>query len=153
MAGQLQKTGRAAAARVLQLDKTDDQDTLQFDLTSAYPVETLKQLTRTFVYQRTAASLTVTDEVEFTSPEAFGTAVITFAAWKQVAADRLLVGEGAAAVQIQIEAGGLPVKIEATTIEEDVRGAEHPIRIGIDLADPVSRALIRLTISPTSGKN
>ena len=79
----------------------------------------------------------MTDEVEFTAPETFGTAVITFGTWKQVSADRLLVGEGAAAVQIQIDAGGLPVKIEATTIDEDVRGAEKPTRIGIDLADPV----------------
>ncbi len=117
-------------------------------MTSAYPVPTLKQLTRTFAYQRSSASLTVTDEVEFTAPETFGTAVITFGTWKQVSADRLLVGEGATAVQIQIDAGGLPVKIEATTIEEDVRGAEKPTRIGIDLADPVLKAAIRLTIQP-----
>ena len=106
------------------LELTDDQDTLQFDLTSAYPVKTLKQLTRTFVFQRSTGSLTVTDEVTFDAPEAFGTAVITFGAWKQVSADRLLVGEGTSAVQIQIDAGGLPVKIEATTIDEDVRGRE-----------------------------
>ncbi|MHB0956715.1 MAG: heparinase II/III domain-containing protein [Pirellulaceae bacterium] len=146
VADQLQKTGRSAAARVLNLDLTDDQDTLQFDLTSAYPVETLKQLTRTFVYQRTAASLTVTDEVEFTSPETFGTALITFSTWKQLAADRLLVGTGATAVEIQIDAAGRPVTIEATTLQDDVRGGERPTRIGIDLAEPVSNAVIRLII-------
>ncbi len=67
VAGQLQKTGRSAAAKVLKLELADDQDTLQFDLTSAYPVKTLKQLTRTFVFQRSSGSLTVTDEVKFDS--------------------------------------------------------------------------------------
>ncbi len=57
-----------------------------------------------------------------------------------MSADRLLVGEGATAVQIQIDAGGLPVKIEATTIDEDVRGGKQPTRIGIDLAEPVEQA-------------
>ena len=152
VAGQLQQTGRSAAAKVLKLELADDQDTLQFDLTSAYPVKTLKQLTRTFVFLRSSGSLTVTDEVKYDVPETFGTAVITFGAWKQVSADRLLVGEGATAVQIQIDAGGLPVKIDATTIDEDVRGGKQPTRIGIDLAEPVEQAVIRLTIQPASDK-
>ena len=116
-------------------------------LASAYPVKTLKQLTRTFVFQRSSGSLTVTDEVKYDAPETFGTAVITFGAWKQVSADRLLVGEGATAVEIQIDAGGLPVKIEATTIDEDVHGEKQPTRIGIDLAEPVEQAVVRLTIA------
>ena len=42
VAGQLQRTGRAAAAQVLKLEQTDDCDTLQLDLSSAYPVKTLQ---------------------------------------------------------------------------------------------------------------
>ena len=108
VAGQLQRTGRAAAAQVLKLEQTDDCDTLQLDLSSAYPVKTLKQLTRTFAFQRSTASLTVTDEVEFESPESFGTAFITFSSWKQLADDRIQVGEGPEAVVIRVDAGGLP---------------------------------------------
>ena len=121
-AGQLQQTGRSAEAKVLKLDQTDDQDTLQLDLTSAYPVKTLKQLTRTFTFQRSTACLTVSDAVEFDAAEDFGTALITFDTWEQLSDGRLLVGKDAEAVQVQVDAGGLPVKITATTIDEDVRG-------------------------------
>jgi hypothetical protein len=148
VAGQLQQTGRAAEARLMKLEQTDTRDTLQLDLTSAYPVPTLKQLTREFVFDRTDGSLTVTDRVEFTAPESFETAVITLDKWQQPAADRLQVGEGAAAVAIQIDAGGEPVKIESTTIDEDVKTRSKPIRIGIQLQQPVTQATVRLIIRP-----
>lgn len=148
VAGQLQQTGRAAEARLMKLEQTDTRDTLQFDLTSAYPVPTLKQLTREFIFDRTDGSLTVTDRVEFTAPESFETAVITLDKWQQPAADRLQVGEGAAAVAIQIDAGGEPVKIESTTIEEDVKTRSKPQRIGIQLQQPVTQATVRLIIRP-----
>lgn len=148
VAGQLQQTGRAAEAKLIKLEQTETSDTLQFDLTSAYPVKTLKQLTRTFVFDRTAGTLTVTDQVDFTAPESFETAVITLDKWQQPAADHLHVGEGAATVDIQIEAGGQPVTVEATTIEEDVHTRAKPVRIGIKLQQPVTQATVRLIVRP-----
>ena len=150
VAAQLQKTGRSAAAKVLKLDLTDQADTLQLDLSSAYPVQSLQRLTRTFVFQRQPASLTVEDDVAFESPQAFGTAVITFSAWKQIDEQQLLVGNGDEAVRVRIDTGGLPVKIDSTVIDEDVRGGKQPTRIGIDLAEPVLKAVIRLTIQPAT---
>jgi len=152
VAGELQRTGRAAEAKVLELAQTDDRDTLRLDLASAYAVKSLKRLTRTFDFQRSTAGLTITDEVEFESPESFGTAVITFDDWKQVADDQLRVGAGTGAVRIRIDAGGLPVKVVATVIDEDVRGGKQPTRIGIDLAAPVKQASIRLTVLPGTDK-
>jgi hypothetical protein len=148
VAGQLQQTGRAAEARLVKLEQTDTRDTLQLDLTSAYPVPTLKQLTREFIFDRTDGSLTVIDRVEFTAPELFESAVITLDKWQQPAADRLQVGEGATAVAIQIDAGGEPMRIESTTIDEDVKTRSRPIRIGIQLQQPVTQATIRLTVRP-----
>lgn len=152
VAGQLQSTGRSAAAKVLKLELTDDCDTLQMDLASAYAVKSLKQLTRTFAIQRTAARLTVTDEVTFDEPESFGTALITFDGWKQQGDERIQVGEGAEAVVIRIDTGGLPIQITSATIEEDVRGGKRPTRIGIDLAEPVKQATVRLTIEPAAAR-
>jgi len=147
--GKLQRTGREAQAEVLKCELADDRDVLALDLTSGYPVTSLKQLTRTFVFERGAGGvLTISDEIQCESPVSFGTAVITFDAWQQVGNDRLLVGKGDTAVEITIDAGGLPFKIEPTTIEEDVRGNEKPVRIGIDLAEPVDQAVLRLTARP-----
>ena len=151
VAGQLQRTGRAASAEVLKLDLSEQQDTLQFDLTSAYPVKTLKQLTRTFAFHRASATLTVTDEVECASPEAFGTAIITFSPWQQLDDRRLRIGEGTGALEVQIDAAGFRTNVEPTTIDEDVRGAKQPTRIGIDLAEPAPKASIKLTICPAPG--
>jgi len=150
VAGQLQKTGQNAVAKLVQLDLADDHDTVQFDLSSAYPVPSLKQLHRTFVFQRDSGSLLVTDDVQFDTPETFGTAVITFDAWEQVSPDRLRVGAGPTAVEIQINSGGQPLTIEAVTIDEDIRGRTQPARIGIDLAAPVTQATLRLTITPAA---
>ena len=148
VAGQLQQTGRSAEAKVLNMELTDERDTLEFDIASAYPVESLQSLTRRFEFDRAAASLTVTDKAVFTAPEAFGTAVMTFDSWKRLAVDRLQVGEGDAAVDVRIDSGGLPVTIDATTINEDVRAGKRPTRIGIDLAGTAAEAVIRLTIRP-----
>ncbi len=152
VADQLQATGPSAAAKVLQCELADDQDTLQLDLKSAYPVKTLQMLNRTFRFERPAGRLTITDEVRYDAPEAFGTAVITFDSWKQLSADRLLVGQGATAVEIRIDAGGRGVKIEATTLEEDVRGPGRPTRIGIDLVEPVEQATLTLSVRPAAGE-
>ena len=69
VAGRLQETGRQAAAKILKTDFTDQADTLLMDISSAYKVEGLKKLERTFVFSRAGAGkLTVSDAVEFDEP-------------------------------------------------------------------------------------
>lgn len=150
VAGQLQQTGRAAAAKVLKLEQTDAADTLVLDMSAAYAVEELKGLTRTFVYHRSPACLTVEDQVEFASPQSFGTALITFDAWRQTEDQRILIGEGESAVIVQLDTGSVPYQIEATTLEEDVRGGKQPVRIGIELTSPVSQAKVVMSIRPAT---
>ncbi len=148
VSGKLQKTGRSAEAKLLKLDLTDARDTIQFDLTSAYPVDSLSQVTRTFVFERPSARLTVTDEVEFKSPDVFGTALITFGSWDRQADGQLRIGDKDCAVLARIEATGSPVKIDAAPIEEDLHGNAKPTRIGIELGEPAKRASITITIEP-----
>ncbi len=148
VANELQKTGRSAAGKVGQLDFTDNTDTLILDLASAYAVKPLQQLQRTFEFQRDTAQLTVIDTVKFDSPQDFGTALITFSAWKRLDDQRLQVGTGDAAVLVTIDTQTVPVKIDATVIDEDMRGGKQPTRIGIDLAQPVTEATVQLTIQP-----
>ena len=151
VAGRLQRTGRSAAATDLTLDVTDSVDTYEMDLTSAYSVPSLKQLRRTFVFSRGEATLTVTDSVKFDAPQQFGTAIITFDTWHKLDEFRLRVGNGKTAVIVQIDSAGMPVKIDATTIDENVRGGKKPTRVGIDLAEPVREATVKLTIAPAGG--
>jgi hypothetical protein len=150
VAGQLQRTGRQAEARVLKTEFTDEQDTLVLDLCSAYAVEGLQKLERTFVFSRQGrGSLTVTDEVEFASPQTFGTALVTFSPPRKIDGRRLAIGDGAAAVLVEATAGDAGIKVREEELHEDVHSPRLPVRLGIDVAQPVTRAKLALTICPT----
>ncbi len=149
VAGQLQRTGPAARAEVVKTDFADEVDTLVLDLSSAYEVKALKTLQRTFVFAREdGGRLTVIDEVEFKTPQPFGTALITFCKWRRSGTDGLIVGEGQDVVRVHIAAKGPPVQVAAEQIKEDLPGNCLPTRLGIDLAEPAAKATITLTIVP-----
>jgi hypothetical protein len=146
VAGKLQREGREAEGKVLLTDFTDPADTLKLDMKSAYDVPDLQKLERTFVYSREGrGSLTVTDEVAFATPQAFGTALITLGQWEQAGEKELVVRDSDQAVRVTVDPTG-PVKIAAEEIKEDSYG--HPIRLGIDMAGPVTHATIKVTIVP-----
>ncbi len=149
VAGQLQISTRSAQTRILRRDFTDLRDTLVMDLTSAYAVEQLTQLTRTFVYDRRGlGALTVTDECDFSSPEAFGIQFITFGHWKQKSPTQLIVWQGDQAVLIDIDAGGRRLAISAEPIDENLPGHQRPTHISVDLQEPTTAIRLTSVIRP-----
>lgn len=149
VAGQLQQTGRKAAARVLKTDFTEKRDTYVLDLSAAYDVPSLQRLERTFVYAREGrGSLDITDVVEFKTPQSFGGALITFDAWKRLDAHRLQIGDGASAVIATIAVEGGEWRIAPEEIHEDLSGGRTPTRIGIELTKPTTSASIAIHIAP-----
>lgn len=153
VAGQLQRTGRQAAAKVMQTDFTDEVDTIVLDLRAAYAVDALQQLQRTFAYSRHGTgTLTVTDEVRLIEPGSFETALVTFSKWRQISPNRLLVGEGDETVEVTIDSGEHGFQVEPVEIDEDLKGGKTPTRLGIRLDEPVKQARIVLTIRPGERK-
>lgn len=156
VAGQLQRTGRAAEARVLHTEFTDPADTLALDLAPAYDCPDLKTLQRTFVYSRQGAgALTVTDAVEFNSPQTFGTALILRGRWELLTPSnapqrtaKLLIQDGEEAVQVEIEAADQEFTLEAEEIREDA--PVIPIRLGINLTQPGTTARVIVKITPVA---
>jgi hypothetical protein len=147
--GALQRTGRDAYGHVLRTEFTRDADTLVLDISSAYRVEGLRRLVRTFVYSREGAGrLTVTDEAEFDSPKEFGTALVTLGRFERQDDGALLIYGLEEAVRVEIDSGGAEISIEAKEIDEDVRTPSPPVRIGIDLARPARRATLTLKVTP-----
>ncbi len=150
VAGQLQQTGRQAAARVLGTHWTDDSDTLTLDLLAAYSVAGLDKLQRTFRFSREGGGeLEVTDEVALAEPAAFEAALITFGTWKHETPSRLRIAgrTDEDSVQVDIDTGGVGFTVRAEEIRED-RGGPPPTRLAIALDQPVRAATIRLTIRP-----
>ncbi len=149
LAGKLQRTGSQARARVVSQNFTEDADTLVLDIASAYDVPELKKLERTFVYSRLGAgSLSVTDEVVFSKPCDFGTAIVTFDKWEQLADSSLKIYEEKEALHVNITATGADFKITPETIHEDLSARRDPTRLGINLTRPVERARVTVTIKP-----
>ncbi len=149
VAGMLQATGREAQAKILKAQFTDDADTYVMDISSAYKVEDLKTLERTFVFSREGAGkLTVTDVVEFDRPENFGTALITFSKRQQPAPDRLVIGEGNEAVEAAVSATGGKFRIDSQEIKENLPDKNVAVRLGIDFTEPLQKGSITVTIAP-----
>jgi hypothetical protein len=149
VAGQLQQSGRKAAAKVLKTEFTDAADTLKLDLSAAYHVPSLKKLERTFVFSRQDnGKLSITDEVEFDAPQNFGTALITFSKWKRLGHNRLQVGEGPDAVIVDVQVTGGDFQIVPEEIHEDLPEGRIPIRLGIELSKPAQHTTIAVEISP-----
>jgi len=150
VAGQLQRPGREAQAEVLATDFADEADMLQLDLSAAYEVPVLEELTRTFVYSRAGAgSLTVTDRVRFAEPRTFETALITRGEWIALDDGVLQVYDFSEAVEVHIISKGADFTIGAEEIRENAR--VQPTRLGIKLTEPVTAASIEVTITPSDG--
>ena len=149
VAGKLQRTGRAARGRVVHQAFTDSTDTLVLDISSAYDVPELKKLERKFVYSRLGqGSLTVTDEVIYSRPCDLGTALITFSQWKQLSPSSLMIYDSGKALRVDIKVTGANFEIKPETIREDLSTRRLPVRLGINLAKPVTHATISCKIIP-----
>lgn len=149
VAGQLQHAGADAKAAVLQADFHENRDTLALDITSAYKVPELKRLERTFVFQRGPSTrLTVSDEVSFSTPQTFETALITWGAWKRISDNEIVLTDQNAAVRVRIDTGKVPFHIRAETLDENLPNHKRPLRLGVALTPIVQSARVSLTISP-----
>ncbi|NUQ01223.1 MAG: heparinase II/III family protein, partial [Armatimonadetes bacterium] len=147
VAGKLQSPGRKFAAQILEHSFSDEVDTVRMSLRDGYEVPELKTLERTFTYdRRNGGSLRVEDRVEFTSPQMFATALVTYAVWKQTGPTTLLFYDAENAAKVELEVS-LPFTLRSEVLDEQVHMPNKPTRIGIDLNEAVSEARIVATIT------
>jgi hypothetical protein len=148
VAGQLQRTGEAAHGQVLAAEFTEDEDVYRLDLRSCYEVPALLSLVREFRYSRAGqGKLVVTDHVKFSQPSEFGTALITLSEWKPAKNGAVLLANGKSLVaRISAQGGTLaPLK------EEKLPDGKKPTRLGVDFAEPVKEAVLRVELVPGEG--
>ncbi len=147
VAGELQSTGREAAADVLSTDFAEERDEIVMDISAAYEVPGLTRLEREFIYDRTGAgSFTVADTVEFAEAQSFETALITDGDWERQEDGTLLIWDASRALEVEVDAGGAEWELVVDRIEEDAR--VQPTRLGIRLAGPVTEGSISTTMTP-----
>ncbi len=149
VAGELQRTGADARAEVLASDFTDEADTLSLDITAAYDVPELEELTRTFVYSRAGGgALTVTDSVKFAEAASFETALVSRGEWTTLDSGDLLIRDHGGAVQVRVTVEGADFEIVAEEIDEDTTADAQLTRLAIRLTEPVTEATVEMLITP-----
>ncbi|MHC4124602.1 MAG: heparinase II/III family protein [Planctomycetota bacterium] len=150
VAGKLQRQGKDAKAEVLKREFTEEKDVLIFDISSAYDVNGLEKLERTFIYSRIGAgTLTVIDEVSFSEPQSFGMALITYGKVRWMGNGNLVVSDGKESVKVNITVTGGEFEIVLDRIMEDMNngGMGRPKRIGINLKGLVKKARIETVVT------
>ncbi len=149
IAGQLQKTGKEACAKIISTEFTDKCDTFQMELSSAYDVKGLESLKRTFLYSRQGnGSLTVTDEVSMELPGSFETACVTAGTFEKKSESSIVVSSGKEKILVEFSSDAGEIEISSFEIKEEMNAKIKPLRIGFKLKNPVDKAYIKLKFSP-----
>ncbi len=157
----LQIAGKEAESKVISLEFSDGKDILKLDLRNSYKIATLDlsdnfnldpvlKLERTFAYDRTGkGSFTLIDEVEYSRPSDFETALMTLGKFEIRADGTIIATDNGESLKITIDSGKLPYELIENKIEEPMRnsGYRQPTRLGIRLSQPVHRAKIKVTFT------
>ncbi len=145
--GKLQKTGRAAAAKVLETRFSDAEDSIAIDCTSAYDVPALKSLVRTMAFNREKNTVTITDKAAFSEPTTFEVPVITYRKWAKDA-DKMHFSfnkeKGDRTLGLDVTASA-PVEFKSEKIENPDKPS--PERLAFAFAQPVVEATISAVFS------
>jgi len=161
VAGQLQSTGKESGATIIDKAFSVPRDLIKYDLTSAYDVHTLQKLTRSFIYTRGETSeLTVVDEVAYSQPECFETALVVdtynqaienrlSCRWEMTGENQWMIQKGDKAIRIAVSSPGNTIVMEEKPIEAfRMPNGYNPIRLGFSLKEKASSAKIKMKITP-----
>jgi len=154
IAGQLQAPGKDehragygghALATVLEESFSDGLDRVVLDLTKAYAVESLTSLTRAFIYERASrGQVEVIDEVQYSQPESFETALITYAEWTLNDDGSITIFDGNRAVKVIVSSVDGAFDFAHCLIEESAT----PTRLSWKLREPVQQARVKISVRP-----
>lgn len=163
--GKPQGAGKKYYGKIINIDLNDEKTIAELDLTHAYPADRgLKKLTRSFVHDREADTITITDKVEFDKPREFGSALITFGEIQKLDPDTYTILESHGAdsngnvgkedgekskVKAVFSSKGGDIKFTNEVIDDQMRTPVQPIRLGYNFKEPVQKAEVSVTITPS----
>jgi len=148
VAGGWQGPGASFYSIMVEKEFTAEIDRMTLDLTKAYPVPSLKRLTRCFEYERIGGGkLIVIDQVEFDSPQLFGTALVTYGEFREEGDGVWIVSKDGASARVEIHAGGFPFRVTEEILRDESRIGKVR-RLGINLLSLVEGAELQICIEP-----
>ena len=146
VAGKLQLDATKVKPVVLRTSFTDQQDEISIDFKQAYDVPELKKLVRTMRFDRRGSGIvTIEDEVEFSVPATFETALTTRGKVQQRDPPTLHFDEGTEQMDATIET---PDGFTVTREDIEEMDCVAYTRLGVKLLKPVTKAIVRMTFRP-----
>ena len=145
VAGELQREATKLKPTVLETRFSEQTDEITLDMAAAYPVESLKKLTRTLRHERTGVgAVQIEDHFEFTSPQTFEGALIAGNNWQDRGNGKVELWQKAEHIMASIETSA---PYELITEKVDDEGLAFT-RIGIRLEAPAHEGYIRVRFVP-----
>ncbi|UKT64947.1 heparinase II/III domain-containing protein [Pedobacter mucosus] len=137
-----QHFGKDARAVVSKTSFTNNKDVFELDITSAYKDPSLKQLIRTFTYDRSAKGyLMVTDRFSFNTASTFETTIITRYGWKKTSDNTIEINGEKEKLKVTITSSKSSFTISDEVIDE---GPKPFTRIAIKLNDKSSAGFVTM---------
>ena len=140
VAGQLQLTGPDAKGVITEPVFTDETSSILIDMTSCYDVPELVSLTRRFTFDRVNRKISITDNVEFKTPQTFEDAIITSSFHRVNSKSQVQFYDQKSVVTADISVTGADWTLEEEFIDNPNRVS--PTRFGIKLDKPVLKATV-----------
>ncbi len=132
--GHLQLDATTVKVSVTSHSFSDAEDRLTIDMTNAYSVPALKQVTRTLVHSRSGAgTVAITDDFKLSSPTEIIESLPTHGTWTQIDAHTLLFTLGGEKVRVIIDAPA-PVTFKETKVDE-YRNPFTRVEVHVPLTD------------------
>lgn len=149
----LQKSGTDALGKIVSTTFTDDKDTLVMDLTTSYLAPSLVKLIRTYIFDRAAPSVEVDEDAQFSRPTDYGSALITISHWKANGPGSFIVYDKKFALAATVSVENSDADAAIINKVEPITGFKlypsiHPIRLGVNLNEPVTHVLLKTLIVP-----
>lgn len=142
VAGKLQMTGRQAQGIISEETFNDEVSSILIDMTSCYDVKELLSLKRRFTFDYAKRTVTIIDEVEFSSPQSFEDAILTNAKYCIEPKNTLRFWDEKAALAAEIAVSGADWRISTKVIDNPERIS--PTRLAITLDRPVMKASVTI---------
>jgi len=140
--GVLQSEGISAKAVVKKLDMSELLSEVSFDLVSAYnSLKNIKDLTRSFIYDRKGETLVVLDKFSFLDKHSYETALITRANISQVSANKFLLAGKNQQLLVEVDAKGKEITMTKEVINE---GKNPYTRVAFKFKEPVASGEIKI---------
>ncbi|WP_339884888.1 hypothetical protein [Polaribacter vadi] len=147
---QLQSNGKNFSGSISSTEFKENSDKVVMDLKSAYEIETLKSLIRTFKNNKKGDGvISIEDEFSATKKVEFGVAIMTLSEYEIINSNTIILIIENQKIKAEVFGLGGQLKITDKLVPvKHLREGASAYRIGVDFTEPVSEGSITIKYTP-----